>query len=361
MSSTALSGLTHAARRPAGRRATLLALGALLVVVMLLAASIGAVRLTLGQVLAIVLEPLGITLPFHVTEQDIAVVRAIRAPRVLLGALVGAALGASGAAMQGLLRNPLADPGLIGVSSGASLGAALAIVSVGAAGIGTAGIGAAFIPAAAFVGGLAAAALALHLGRVDGHPVDGALLLSGIAINALAAAGVGLVIHVASDAQLRNITFWTLGSLGGASWTSLQWAAPPLLVSVFLLQRLARPLNLLLLGPTEARHLGLRVDRVQRIAVVTAAFGVGAAVSASGLISFIGLVAPHLVRLVLGPEHRAVLPGAALVGALVLVLADLLARTLIAPGEIPLGVLTAFLGAPFLLALLRSRAAGRLT
>ncbi|EYF01673.1 FecCD family ABC transporter permease [Chondromyces apiculatus] len=345
MTSAAFSALAHAARRPAGRRTILLTLAALLAFVTLLAASIGAVPLSLAQVLAIALRPLGLVLPVHVTSQDVAVFWAIRLPRIVLGILVGACLGASGAAMQGLLRNPLADPGLIGISSGASFGAALAILLVGAVGTGVP-----LIPVAAFAGGLLAAFAAFRIGREDGHP--GSLLLAGIAINALAFAGVGLVIDAANDAQLRTITFWTLGSLGGASWDTLRWTAPPLIVSVFLLQRLARPLNLLLLGDIEARHLGVRVDRVQRNVIALAAFGVGAAVSVAGLISFVGLIAPHLVRLVVGPDHRAVLPGSALVGAIVLLLADLLARTAIAPRELAIGILTALLGAPFLLALL---------
>jgi iron complex transport system permease protein len=282
----------------------------------------------------------------------------IRLPRAVAGALVGAVLGVGGAAMQGLFRNPLADPGLIGVTSGASLGALLWIQ--GAVGLvamwpALAGMG---LPLAAFLGGLGATVLIYRGARVEGQTVVGLMLLGGIAINALGGAAIGLLLFFSDDQQLREFTFWTLGNLGRATWLKLAWAAPLFLLALVYLPRQARALNALLLGEAEAGHLGFTLERLRwRIVAVTAA-GVGAAVAVAGGIGFIGLVAPHLVRQLLGPDHRWLMPGAALLGALLLLLADVLARTLAAPAELPVGVLTALVGAPVFFSLLRRRRRG---
>ncbi|MET3822394.1 iron complex transport system permease protein [Burkholderia sp. PvR073] len=283
-------------------------------------------------------------------QQARAVLFDIRAPRVVLALLVGGGFGAAGAAMQALFRNPLADPGLVGVSSGAALGATTTIV-LGPA-LFAAHASATVLPVAAFAGALAVAALVYRLAASRGRLALPLLLLAGIAINALVGAAIGLLTFVADDAQLRSLTFWSLGSLGGAQWSALAAVTPCVAIGCVLLARERDALNALQLGETEALHLGVPVQRLKRRVLVAVALAVGALVSCAGIIGFIGLVAPHCVRLACGPDQRVVLPGAALLGALLTLAADLAARTIAAPAEIPLGVLTALLGAPFFLVLL---------
>ena len=289
----------------------LVALGVLLALLVPASLGIGAVAVSPGEILAIAAARLGIEIPGWTFEpRQEAVMLAIRAPRVVLGLLVGGALGACGAAVQALFRNPLADPALIGTASGAALAAALVIVLVPAPPpAASQWLRAATLPLAAFVGsGLTTAAVYRIAGRA-GHTAVATLLLAGIAINALAGAGTGLLSFVASDAQLRSLVFWTLGSLGGATWEALIVAAPCMLIALAALPLLAPALNLLLLGEAEARHLGVDVERLKRRIVLLTALGVGAAVAVSGVIGFVGLVVPHLVRLAAGPDHRIVLPG----------------------------------------------------
>lgn len=335
------------------RRWTLLLLWALLCLAMGASACFGAVTLSPGRALGIVGARLGLWAPLPSSTLEAQLLLVLRVPRVLLGAAVGAALGVSGALLQGVLRNPLADPGLLGISSGAALCAAACIVLQRALPPAPAAwLGPWLVPAAAFSGALLCTVAVRRLGRTGGRTLVATMLLAGVAVTALCGALLGLLLHVASDAQLRSITFWSLGSLGGASASLLALSAPPLLVPAALALRLGRPLNALLLGEAEAGHLGVPVERLKRAAILCAALPVGAAVAASGIIGFIGLVVPHLVRLAGGPDHRLVLPGSALLGALLLVIADLCARTVVAPAELPVGVVTALLGAPFLLWLL---------
>jgi iron complex transport system permease protein len=340
----------------------LMGLAVLLGAVILASVGIGMVRIAPGQVMAILAAQVGVRLPWPFEAQQAAVLSAIRLPRVLLGSLIGAALAVSGAAMQGLFRNPLADPGLIGVSSGAAV-AAVAVIVLGATVFrGFTGLLGPFtLPLAAFLGGLMTTLVVYRLASVTGRTVVATMLLAGIAVDALAGAGIGLLTFVATDAQLRNITFWSLGSLGGATWTSVSAVLPFVLVALLGLPGLARALNVLLLGEAEAGHLGLNIERVQRLVIGCVALAVGAAVSVAGIVGFIGLVVPHLLRLVIGPDHRYLFPGAALLGASLLLGADLVARTLVAPAELPIGVVTAALGAPFFLGLLiRNRSQWRL-
>ncbi|HEV7268904.1 MAG TPA: iron ABC transporter permease [Falsiroseomonas sp.] len=342
------------------RRPALLPLaGLLLVAAMLAGVTLGPARVGPDGLLAVLADLLGLApLPAE-HARDAAVLGVIRAPRVLMAALVGAGLGAAGAAMQGLFRNPLADPGLIGVSAGAALAAVAAIVLGGSLFGAAAGwLGLWLLPLAAFAGGLAATLAMARLGAVGGVSSVATLLLAGIAVNALAGALTGMLIFMADDRQVRDITFWTLGSLAGASWAQLPVVLVLVGLPAFLLCLLARPLNALLLGEAEAFHLGTRVENVKRLAVVLSAAAVAAGVGFTGLIGFVGLVVPHLVRLGFGSDHRLVLPGAALLGGALLVIADLLARSLAVPAELPVGVVTALLGAPFFLWLLRHRAAG---
>lgn len=348
-------GLSLAPGRPRAR--LLLAfLCALLVVVALLAVDKGAVEISVAQQFSIVAGKLGFRLPWHFTVEQEATLLNIRLPRVLTGLLVGAGLGASGAALQGLFRNPLADPGLVGVSSGAALAATATVVIGDALSLSLFKLPAIFqlfaFPAAAFAGALVTSLLVHRLATIAGQTVVATLLLAGVAVNALAQAVSGFVTFYATDAQIRSLTFWKLGSLGGASWISLGVLAPFILVPVVIFPRLARSLNAMLLGESEAGHLGVNVERVKKEIVVLVSLAVGASVAFTGLIGFVGLVVPHLLRLLVGPDHRKVLPGASLLGASLLVGADLVARTVAAPAELPIGVLTAIIGAPFFLWLL---------
>jgi iron complex transport system permease protein len=321
----------------------------------LVALAAGAVAITPGQIAAILAARFGATLPWWEFEpRQESILFAIRLPRVILSAAVGAVLALSGAAVQALFRNPLADPALLGISSGAALAAAAAIVladALGAASSPTSQL--ILLPAAAFAGSLLAAFAVYRIGRGAGPAEVATLLLAGIAVNAFAGAAIGLLSFLASESQLRSLTFWTLGSLGSATWTSLLATTPLFALTLAGIPPLAGELNALLLGESEARHLGVDVERLRRRLVVLIALGVAAAVSVTGIIGFVGLVVPHLLRLAAGPDHRLLLPGAALLGAMLLTAADLVARTVIAPAELPIGVVTALLGAPFFLWLLR--------
>ncbi|MEN0106274.1 MAG: iron chelate uptake ABC transporter family permease subunit [Pseudomonas sp.] len=338
-------------------RSLFIALGLLLALALLLSLALGPVSLPWLDTLQGALRVFGAPIGGTELEQAELIIGQIRMPRTLLGLAVGAVLALSGVAMQGLFRNPLADPGLVGVSSGAALGAAIAIV--GGAYIG--GLPEAIAPyllsASAFAGGLVVTALVYRLGSRNGQTSVATMLLAGIALTALAGAVIGLFTYLADDATLRTLTFWNLGSLNGASYARL-WPLLVVTVAVGLwLPKRAKALNALLLGESEARHLGFDVERVKRELVFCTALGVGAAVAAAGMIGFIGLVVPHLVRLLVGPDHRVLLPASALAGAGLLLFADVFARMVIAPAELPIGIVTALIGAPFFLyLLLRGRA-----
>jgi iron complex transport system permease protein len=333
-------------------RVLLLVLSALLLLAFWLSLALGPVSLPLLDTLKAGLRLLGVPLDGAGLQQAELIVGQIRLPRSLLGLAVGAVLALSGVAMQGLFRNPLADPGLVGVSSGAALGAALAIVAGSLWGGIPEALGPYLLSLCAFAGGLGVTALVYRLGRHNGQTSVATMLLAGVALTALAGAAIGLLTYLADDATLRTLTFWNMGSLNGASYARLWPLLLVLLLVVGWLPRRAAALNALLLGESEARHLGFEVERLKRELVFCTALGVGAAVAAAGLIGFIGLVVPHLLRLLVGPDHRVLLPASALAGASLLLLADLLARLLMAPAELPIGIVTALLGAPFFLYLL---------
>ncbi|UDL95546.1 iron ABC transporter permease [Lichenihabitans sp. PAMC28606] len=282
----------------------------------------------------------------------------IRIPRTLLGFLVGAALAMSGALLQGLFRNPLADPGLIGVSAGAALAAAAAIVlgDRWIPGLLDGPWAVVVLPLAAFGGGLAATSILYGLATRDGRTSVALLLLAGVALGALAGAATGLLVYLSDDRQLRDLTFWSLGSLGGATWGKVATAAMLILPVLVIVPFLARSLNALALGEADAYYLGVPVQRTKRIMIGLVALAVGSSVALAGPIAFIGIVVPHLLRLTAGADHRIVLPASALLGGSLLVGADILARTLAAPAEVPIGILTAAIGAPFFLWLLLTRA-----
>jgi len=291
--------------------------------------------------------------------RDQLVLWSIRLPRIALAIMVGALLAAGGTIMQGLFRNPLADPMLAGISPGAGFASAAAIV-VGDRLMAESNRVLPFelLPPAAIAGALVTTILLYRLATRYGRTSIATLLLAGIAIGALANAGIGFLVFLADDRQLRDITFWLLGSLGGATWAKVLAIAPFAALLLAGLPFIARGLDLIVLGEAEAFHMGVAVERLKRIAIVLVAAATGAAVSVAGVIGFVGIVVPHLLRLVIGPGHRLLLPAALCLGAILLLVADTFARIIAAPAELPIGIVTAAIGAPFFLSLLlRQRAA----
>jgi len=314
----------------------LIALTILMLASTVLSSCIGAVKITFAELFSGKLE-----------AQQEAVLYSIRLPRVVLGLLIGAALGISGAAIQGLFRNPLAEPGLIGISSGATLFAVMMIVlEVKVFKMLTGTFGFYALSIAAFSGACITAMLVYRLSRSKGQTVITTLLLSGIAINALAGSFTGLLTYVATDEQLRSITFWSLGSLGGASWNTVTWLLPFVFVPVTGLPFLSKSLNAIALGESQALHMGINVVVVRRLIIILSTIAVGASVAVAGMIGFIGLIIPHILRMLFTADHRLVIPGSALLGAALLTIADLIARTMVAPAELPIGILTAMIGTP---------------
>jgi iron complex transport system permease protein len=279
----------------------------------------------------------------------------LRIPRALMALSVGAVLAVGGTAMQGLFRNPLADPTLIGVSGGAALAAASFIVFGASLTFIPDSLRLYAMPVAAFLGGIVVVFVIQRLAQRDGRTDIATMLLAGIAVNAVVMAGIGLLTFIGNDAQLRTINFWMLGSLGGSGWGPLSAVGPVALVVVLVCLGLARVLDGMMLGEREAQTLGFEVETAKRLLIIAVAAGVGAAVAFSGMIVFVGIVAPHMVRLAIGPAHRALLVGAALLGGILLLLADTLCRLIVVPAELPIGIVTSLLGAPFFLALLMGR------
>ena len=280
----------------------------------------------------------------NVPAMESTIIFDIRLPRIVLAVFVGAGIAASGAAIQGLFRNPLADPALIGVSSGAALFAALYLVL--GAGILSALPG---LTLSAFVGGLITTCLVLEVGRRGG--TISAMLLAGVAINALAIASIGLLSYVSTDMQLRSVTFWALGSLGGSDWNGVLVASGiPFVILLLFLERTR--LNAITLGDQEANYLGISVSALRVRIVLLTALAVSIGVALTGVIAFVGLVVPHLIRLTMGSSHQIVIPASALLGGILLLIADTLSRTLFAPAEVPVGILTALIGGPFFIVLI---------
>lgn len=292
------------------------------------------------------------------TPAERAILFDIRLPRLLLGGLVGAGLAVSGALMQGLFRNPLADPGLVGVGAGAGLGAVTAIV------LGAmlppwllAATGSALVPLFAFLGGWGATLALYRIASQRGQTSVVTMLLAGIVMGALAGAVTGILIYLADDSQLRDLTFWGLGSLAGANWSKLSAAAPVIGVGLAAAPLLARGLNGMALGEGVARHMGIPVQTIKRGTILAVAAMTGAAVAVSGGIGFVGIVVPHILRLATGPDHRSLLPLSALAGAALLIAADTASRLIVAPAELPIGILMALIGAPVFLWILLARRA----
>ncbi|MCU0280376.1 MAG: iron ABC transporter permease [Acidimicrobiia bacterium] len=321
-------------------------LGALLVGGAVASLAIGAVDVPPGRVLRVVLHHLGVGTGEGFSAQEDAIVWSIRLPRLLLGALVGAGLGAAGAALQGVFRNPLADPQLVGVAGGSAFGATAAVAAAGGL------LGSLAGPLGGIVGGLAAGAVVYSLARHQGRTEVVTMVLAGIAVAAVGLAGAALLGFAVDRPELRSALFWSLGTISVATWRLVAVTAPFVLVAVAVLPLFARPLDLLLLGDREAHHLGVAVERVRFGVLGLAVLATAAAVSAVGVIGFVGLLAPHAIRVAAGPAHRVVLPGAALCGAVLVVLADLTARSLHPPVEVPVGLITAVVGGPVFLWLL---------
>lgn len=323
----------------------LLLLAILLLMATAISASVGAVSI-----------PLGTLLSGGLSDSQEAVLSSIRLPRILLAIIVGVSLAVSGAAMQGLFRNPLADPGLIGISGGAAVAVGFVIVGIGPA-IGVLGLYG--ISIAAFLGAFTVSLAIFAIAKRGGTVSVISMLLAGIAINAIAFAGTGLFMFISDDDELRALTFWTMGSLGGALWPAIIVAATVVIPATFLLIKNAQKLNILLLGEQEAQHLGVDSEKLKRVIIVCTALSVGVAVAVSGIIGFVGLVVPHLIRLTIGPDHRLLIPASALLGAILLLVADTFARTVVSPAEIPVGILTSLIGGPFFLWLLINQYARR--
>jgi len=335
-----------------------IALGITLLLSAVGSAALGAARIPLGASAGILLETVGIRTPWldDATEIQRQIIRGIRLPRILAAALVGAGLAITGAAMQALFRNPMADPGLIGVSAGGALGAVLAIAT---------GLAAAHVlalPVAAFLGSLIATIGAFLFSMRRGRSHVATLLLAGLAVTYLCSAGTSALISFTYDRDtLREMVFWLLGGFDNRGWEHVAIIAPAVLVGGLIIYAHARPLNLLSLGEEEAQSLGIAVHRTRGVLLVAGSLVTGAAVAISGLIGFVGLIIPHLVRLLAGPsDYRFLLPLSALGGAIFLLLADTVARVVIQPVELRVGIVTAFVGAPvFLWLLARSRHALR--
>ena len=330
---------------------TRLAVGSSFLLALVLAAalvslSLGPVNIPASHVASIVLSLFGLDLvEFGRTEQ--LVIEQIRLPRIVVGASVGMALGVAGATMQGLFRNPMADPGIIGVSAGGAVGAVVAIAT------GMAGLFFLALPTFAFVGAMAATFLVYGIAAVGGRFSMATLLLAGVAVNAFLGAVVSAVIILLPDNDaLREILFWLAGGLDSRSWEHVRISAPLILGGFAVIVLMARDLNLMMLGDDEARSMGVRVGLARPTLLAAAALATGAAVAVSGTIAFVGLVTPHVIRLVLGPDHRVLVPMSAAGGAVFVIVADTVARTIVQPAEFRVGVLTAFVGAPFFILLL---------
>ena len=333
------------------RRATvvILVLAVTFVCCVVVAASFGAVAIPFGEVIRMLIARLpGVSLVPSWSEQAEANIFQIRLPRVVTAVVVGAALAAAGAVFQGLLRNPMADPYIIGTSGGAALGATIALLLP----IQVIWYGFTLVPLAAFAGALIAVLMVYRIARVGPRTPITTLLLSGFATSSMMSAVMSFFM-VISGRTLHQVILWTMGGVTASGWPQLQIVTPLILAGMLLAYFLAGDLNAFLLGEEQAAHLGVNVERRKLILLMLGSLLTGAAVSVSGLVGFIGLVVPHVARLIFGPDHYLLLPASALLGSLFLVLADLLARVLMAPAEIPVGIITAMIGAPFFIYLLR--------
>jgi iron complex transport system permease protein len=328
------------------------ALGVLLLGGILVSALLGQFPVTPAEVVGSLLRAAGIANAWA-PEDPIAesTLWVIRFPRIVMAMLVGAALATAGAVMQAIFGNPLAEPGVVGVSAGAALGAASAIV-LGVAGLGGSFWGDYAVAAFAFAGGLLATLLVYLVSRANGRTEVVTLLLTGIAVNAFAGAGLAFVLFVADTASREQIVFWQLGDLNGSLWHEVAVVAVVCVMGVIVAMLLGRRYDLLALGERNARHLGLDVERLRVVSIVLVALLTGVAVAFVGIIAFVGLVVPHIMRMLLGPRHRGLIVASAFGGAVLILAADLLARTIVPGAGLPIGMLTSLVGGPFFFFLL---------
>ena len=312
----------------------------------LVSLSLGPFSIPIYHMVSIILEPISLELSSYSHTEELVITQ-LRLPRIIVGTLVGMALGIAGATMQGLFRNPMADPGIIGVSAGGALGAVAAIA------LGVSSIFYQALSVFAFLGAVGAAFLVFGIASIGGRFSIATLLLAGVAISAFFSAIVAaIMVLVPSNEALREILFWLTGGLDSRSWEHVRLAAPPILGGSAVIFMLSRDLNLLMLGDDEAKSMGVRVSVIRPVLLATAALITGVAVAVSGTIAFVGLVVPHILRLVVGPDHRLLIPLSAVGGALFMVIADTIARTAVQPAEFRVGIITAFVGAPFFIFLL---------
>jgi iron complex transport system permease protein len=336
--------------RPRVGRTVLLfsVLSVALVAMIIVSAGRGQLHVPADEVLGSVLHKLGIDIgPMPHQPQGDATLWTVRFPRIVLGVFVGAALASAGALMQGVFGNPLAEPGVVGVSTGAAVAAAFVIVFQVSL------VGAWTVPLFAFVGGLITTVSVYLLSRSNGRTEVVTLVLTGIAVNAICSAGLALMLFLADTQAREEIVFWQLGSLNGTRWVYVGAVVPFVALGLIGALLVAKRLDVLALGDRAARHVGIDVERLRMISIVLVALLTAAAVSFAGIIGFVGLVVPHLVRMAVGPAHRVLVPASALGGALLLVCADLFARTAVTYAELPIGMLTALVGGPFFFWLLR--------
>ena len=332
--------------------ASLLMLGGLLGLVGVAALAIGSVSVPLERTIAILLHQLRLTDEVTWTPMQATIILQVRFPRVLMAALVGGGLALSGAVMQGIFQNPMADPGLLGVSSGGALGAVLALT------LGLAVQHPLVLPGCAFLGGLAAACTVYGLATSGGKTPVATLLLSGVALSSLSTALTSFMLTRSQDSMMREILFWLMGGLEASSWEYVRLTTPVVLLGVTLILCFTRDLDVLLCGDQRALTLGVDAQWCRLLLLTLATAVTAVVVSLSGTIGFVGLIVPHMLRLLVGPQHHRLLPVSFLGGALFLILADLIARTLVRPQEVRLGIITAFVGVPFFLYLLRTNRRG---
>lgn len=327
------------------RNATLPVLAAALLVTVVMSIAIGQVWIAPQKIAAMLLN---LVVPTNHTwsEAEAIIIFQIRLPRTFMALLVGAGLAVAGVAMQALFKNPLADPYVLGASSGAGFGAAL-IISLGV-------LGAIYIPVAAFAGAVIATFTVYALSMIGPRSSVTLLLLSGIAIGTFFSALISYLMFVAGQ-NLTALVFWLMGGLWASTWQYVEITFPVILVATIILYAYARDLNLMLSGEESAQHLGVSVESLKKILLVTVSFIVGVAVAFCGIIGFVGLIVPHVVRTFTGPDHRALIPASALFGGILLIWADIVARSAIPGEEMPVGIITALLGAPFFMYLVRSR------
>ena len=324
----------------------------LLIVVFIFSLGIGAVRISGTEIISLFLHKMGL-MNVAVEEVKAIVLYDIRLPRIIQTTLIGAALGASGAALQGIFRNPLVEPGLIGISAGAAGGAVMVIIFGGFIYQPVRDLlGMYLLPVFAFGGSLAATFAVYYIAKSVHKTNVTLLILAGVAVTALGQAFIGLAIFYADDTQIRTYSFWILGDLSSGTWEKIINAAPLIILPLVFILRQSRSLNAISIGEAEAYHMGVDVEKVKYIIIVLSALAVGTAVSLAGIIAFVGLVIPHLVRLAFGPDHKIVLAGSALGGGILLLVADIIARMVVSPAELPIGIVTAMLGSPFFIYLL---------